>query len=398
MLTPRLHLATARRQRAAGFSLVELMMSLGIMSGVVLLSSSVVLMHAKMYYERLASIDTDQSAQTIINLLQSSGQRAGFGFGHGLVSLGVPAIGQCGPATPPNPYAMPAQDCAHRDNDGRNDRLRIAYVDPWLLYYGHANASTAGPCPGGSHKDPSVLHIPPQSQTGYSTNNQSFRGGNGFNMFIGGQCDTGGGARVFGTSGITLLNDAYGGDGCAELRTYNSVVPSPPGALACSGGFLPGWTMGLAETLDFFTEKDDATNTMQLKLRQQSWGPNTWPIASGVTRFEVRYGLDLKDAPTGAISLCPGCTEDPYTAVLNTRHAWCRDLRAPQDGGDCDIHTTSGQAISMAERYSRIVALHVTFDLSRSVRPGGSLGHAATATTETDSYQTVVALQNLRSY
>jgi len=152
----------------------------------------------------------------------------------------------------------------------------------------------------------------------------------------------------------------------------------------------------LAEVLDFFSVQDPATGVMGLNMSQQSWGPNIWPVAQGVTRFEVRYAIDTQDTPQGKIGTCPTCTEDPYGGSLGSTYAWCRDLRSPAEGGNCALTTTAFQPITANEMYNRIIAMHVTFDLTRTVRPGGSLGYVFSGTQKTSTYQTLVVFRNMQ--
>lgn len=376
-----------------GFTLIEVMFSVGIFGIISVVFFSVVAWQMNTYYGRLAEIDTNLAAQTIINMVQVTANQAGFGFGHDVAASGRVGVGQCLAQTGDNSYMMPSSKCDRLDNGGTSDRLRVAYVDPWLLFISHSGAPSRGPCPGGSGVDPGELHITPDAITSYSAGNRSFRGDK-FNMFAGGRC-VGGGA---GTTMLSLVgNSPNTGDGCAERRVYETFDPGGPPPLACANGFEPGWTMGLAQVNDFYTTFDSTSNSMQLMVRQQAWAPDPSPLAQGVTRFEVRYGIDTSPVPDGRIDPCPTCAEDPMGSAMGGPYSWCRDLRGPDQGGPCNFMGSNGQPMSTSELYNRVVALNVRFDLTHKARPGGYMGHVATGSTqETKTYQTTVRLRNMQ--
>ena len=352
--------------RARGFTLIELMVTLGISSivGAGVIAASV--WQVRSQVGRLAETDARGQAQTVIAAIAEAASFCGYGFGHANDAVGVAATGVCLGTNAYNPgwgYAAYQPRCARLDTGGKSDRLRLSYVDPAMYCHLSPAAPTAGPCNGdASAPDPSLLHVA-QPGIGRDTAQTSF--GAGINTFLGGRCQ-GGGTPSAGTDLIGFDSAATGPQrGCHEIRAFNrgTLDGGPNAGMSCPRGYAAGYTQGVAEMREFYSDVDPVSKLPRLMMAGLMWGQYPAVVAVGVTRFEVRYGFDTSEQRDGRVHPCASCVDDPFSTFLGGPRSWCREVRAPGEGGACVLRDSNGVLLTTKQLQQRVVAIHVSFDL-----------------------------------
>lgn len=362
---PAVSLAPSSTQpHARGFTLVELMVTLAISSvvGAGVIAAS--LWQIRSQVGKLAEMDARAQAQTILAALAESASFAGFGFGHANDAEGVAATGVCMPLSrsdylPGWGYGRYVTTCRGIDNNGNNDRVRFAYADPGMYCYYAASAPTAGPCgTDNSPPNPALLHL---SEVGDRSNTGQGSFGRGMNMFLGGRCQ-GGGTPSAATDLIGFDADSGPPQAqCYEIRSFNrgNMDGGPSSGMSCPKGYAPGFTFGVGEIRELYSDTDPTSGLPRLMMGGLAWGQPPSVVAVGVTRFEVTYGFDTSSTRDTKLDPCPTCTEDPYGSALGGPYAWCREARAES----CPLTDDNGVALTTKQLQSRIIALHVSLDL-----------------------------------
>lgn len=352
--------------RARGFTLVELMVTLGISSivGAGVIAASV--WQVRSQVGRLAESDARGQAQTIIAAIAEAASFCGYGFGHANDAVGVAATGVClgaGDYQPGWGYAPYQTRCAKLDINGKNDRLRFSYVDPGMYCYLSPTAPTAGPCNGDvSAPNPALLHV---AEPGVQRNTGQTTFGAGINTFLGGRCQ-GGGSPSAATDLIGFDTDATGPqNGCHEVRAFRrgTLDGGSNVGTSCPQGYAPGYTQGVAEMREFYSDVDPISKLPRLMMAGLAWGQNPAVVAVGVTRFEVRYAFDTSEQRNGRLRPCASCVDDPFANFPGGPRSWCREVRAPADGGACVLRDETGLALTTTQLQQRVVAIHVSFEL-----------------------------------
>lgn len=317
----------------------------------------------KAYTNRMAELDARMQAQTIFALLADSAASCGFGFGHANDAAGAPAIGVCqltGNYWPGWAYTATRSACAGVDNGGRNDRLRLAWIDinhpAWLA----PAAPSAGPCgTDTSPPDPSRIHLTTDATWAHG----SFPTyDSGTNLFIGGDCQDAPPSAA--TDAVSLSGSSRQPQGgCLDARPFACLTTNGGSALSCPTGYAPGFALGVGETREVYTDTDPISGLPRLMVGSQAFNQLPSVLAVGVTRFEVRYAFDTSSNRNHKLTSCPGCTDDPFGSTFGGPLSWCREVRAGDAGGSCMLTDENGVAIDTAGLRARVLAIHVTFDL-----------------------------------
>lgn len=356
-----------------GFTLIELMLAVGIASIVGVTFFGVMYMQTITYVQRLDELDAHANARAALNVIRRYARNARWGMVSGSTGAGTVGIGKCYNS------ALPSQSmgaCNNLSSDSGADRMRAVYIINDTEYVGNQNYGSSSNCVSGLFDSSSYVHVN-QAPVRLLTANTI--------IGIGGICV---GANPPAASDVMILTGDSPGANCSHRYAFTMLEGT---TLSCGNGYDKGFSFGRAVVADFYILKD-ATGRPQLMMRTD---PTVAPakgsvVAYGIEDMQIRYGVD---------------TSFPSDRSVDV---WCDDPRIVSDGGNCDTkQTNTGTAYATADNYNRIIAIQVTLRVrTDSPRPSlnvlpldPNLTLANPVTNPKDGYQrwiysTTIALRN----
>ena len=350
----------SRRKNERGFTLVELMLTLGV-SGIVMtgIAAAFVLQH-RTHVAELNYIEAQQNARASIALLKRYIRDSGWGFMPNAAAGGVNApIGQCfacdvtDPTTTPLAIATtctgiltPQDNCDNFDPDvlgasggptTGTDRLRVVRMRADEFVPRNPEAFlVAGPIPAVDTTLGGVAGHPLASPD---------------YIVVSGECD-GDAPREFGHSIIEVIGDG-GASGGGSDHTYNIGADVSWG---CTTGYDASFNIGRAFMADFFIHQSDREPRLMVRLGLDEATDNFFVVAYDIEDLQAVYGVDTGDPedatptnPDGRVALETGAVDDD----------WCDDLT--------DANCADGFG-SLEDRRARVQAVRVSI-VARTADP-----------------------------
>ena len=361
-------------RNARGFSLVELMVALGVGAVVMTTFAGTMISQQRNAYMQLEATEAQQNARAVINILQRYIRAAGTSFTASPTIMGAIAIGGC--FTPQsNPAALVPEskngcdnaiDVGDTTNTYRSDRIRIAYANPDGMNHAAASANFSS---GGTI---SVVMSPA------ATPGHPWAGTAPFMALISGTC----------SGDSNMYNDLFQ----VTAKTTGNPVQY---TLAVATGFTTqlcstrtysigsgGYRFAQAQVTDFYIDRSLGVTEPRLMV---NFLPNRGMGQAQVVAYDIddvqfRYGID--SLPN--VALGDGIAD-----------IWCDDPSAT--GSTCNT------GLSDRVNQARIVAVHMAVVArTRTARPDQPASSSMTNFNHTingDNYKrwvfyTTVALRN----
>ena len=332
---------TRRRQRA--FTLIELMVTLGMGATLSAAFFGIVYSQNVTYLERLQEVDAHQNARAALNIVQRYVRQSRYGMAQDGNSIGTPAIGRCynTSVTSQSQSNCTGVDVVNANNTA--DRLRAVFMVNDNDFVSSQPNGAQGSCPTGSYVDSTYI----RTNVTPTTNPFTFP----TVAAIAGSCtlstDQNAGIGFTAASDVVILTGDSGfGDNCAHRYVFSALEGAGLSCSAARQGYAPNFSFGHASVADFFITLN-TTNQPQLMLRLDPTQPISaaYIVAFNVENMQIWYGIDTNTTNTGP----------------STRNVfWCHDPRNVSDGGTCNALRSDGSAFLTNQIYNRIVAVKVT--------------------------------------
>ena len=318
-----------RRHAAAGFTLLELMLTLGVGSLLGAATYGIMFMQTTSFLDRMDEFDLHHNGRAAMSVVRRLLQQTGYGMGQHPEAQGVSAIGQCmlrGDAP-----LLASNACNRVASDGGADRLRSLSVAADAYTSRYSQTPSNQQCDLSGTGPLNVINTQQAVPLPLSTTRL---------LAIGGDCE---GGDVTAASDLLTLRRDTPGNGC--LHRYEVVDASSGAAtLSCPQGYSPNFTFGYANLADLFI-RSMSDGTPCLMLAQD---PTAAPqvVAFNVEDLQVRYGINLTM---------------PASASADT---WCDDPRPASAGGTCPAQSVPpGTVFDASDLRNRIVAVRVALRL-----------------------------------
>lgn len=360
------------RHAPRGYTLIELMLVVGIAGILATTFGSVMYFQVNTYMQRLDETDAHQTARGAFNAIRHSAQGARYGFGQNPNATGSVAVGRCAQ----NTGSMSQGACANADY-GVFDRLRLVSIVNDQYFVGSSPYSSAGPCSLTATQsaviDPNHINLATVPTLNLDPN---------VAYGIGGNCaDASSGAA---TDLIALGHAQSGASGCSYAASFVRLEDNQQ-TLSCPTGYAKGFAFGVVKIRDYFVVQDSNNpNNYNLMLRTRPYSDLTQTsaqqtLAYNVSAFKVQYLIDY---------------DTPPDHRADNANAPCNDPRASVDGGNCPNIDSQGNTLSSQQLYNRIVAIQVSLGV-RTATPRAHLSGPTTSNGyRTFSYTSQFSIRN----
>ena len=316
---------TPRRRGQGGYTLVEIMVSLGVatilMSGI----TAGVQYYFAHFHRQVDKATARQTGRVVVDLLRQSALRSGWGFNPDIAADGAQYLGVC---FDDSNSPKRGTDCNNLSSDGGSDRLTVFYGNSTKFQGAVRETATTGSVPvvleQSNVDDPFDDDLVDEL------------------VFVSGTCV---GTEV--TSHVLGERTTDGGLWVGQNGTYRhsfgySPLPSSGSLNECSSG-RTNFNFGLLHVAEFridrTTEPDHPTLLMRTDPRV-SWevtNPEVMIVGRDVDDLQILYGVD-----TGVASMVDGIPD-----------VWCSEPATLSGEEGCNTGLTA------AENLNRIVALQI---------------------------------------
>ena len=351
-------LNTTERAKQKGFTLVELMLTVGLGGIVAAAITGTMIAQQQTYHMALEFTEAQQNVRAVLDVMNHYTRQAGRGFavaggGRGSSSItlaGSPFIGSCfsGKSHTGSGLGGAQNNC---DNvDTKVDRLRVSFADAEKIYedavYDLVLDPSAGAvkiCCNGS----SIEYMCHNSTTDGALHASTEKISSSTPLYglISGTCDDGNLAndlvlltRVTNCSNLTSGYNTY---------TYNSDLSGTTNSFALSCTYVSGaFNVARAEVVDFYLDRttDSLHPTLKMNRQSASGSSNAQIVAYDIEDIQFQFGIDTSKNPDGILG-------DDGTPI------WCDDLNTPADSvGDDDCAGLNVFASSLGYQ-QRVIAL-----------------------------------------
>jgi prepilin-type N-terminal cleavage/methylation domain-containing protein len=344
--------------RPRGYTLLELMVVVGMASILGTTFCSVMYYQVLTYMERLDEVDAHQSARAAFNVVRRAIQGARYGMAQNINAKGVPGIGRCGATSGTGSQG----NCTAQD--GNSDRMRVIGIVPDRNFIGAPSYPSAGPCDGtGAPTDATRINVTQDPNFPFAATPLPQL------LVIGGNCSDGNAA---GNDVLIYGSDAGAANGCSHR--YNFTFLEPASGLACPTGYASSFGFGTGRVSDFYIYPDSLNpNARNLMVRSDPRVPLSAGdvVAFNVQRFNVTYQIDTTTPPDRRADVS------------------CADPRSAADGGSCNLTDSQGNLLTTQQNYNRIVGVLVSLQVQsntyRANLPGSTNGYRTWTYTSTFS-------------
>lgn len=284
---------TYRKASSRGYTLIELILVLGLLGIVLTTIGLMVRQGYQLHYVQLDRLEAHQNGRTALEFIKRSLREAAWGGSNGLNHRGTIVVGGC------FDDALADSKLCNNVDDG-SDRIRIyrGLAEPHVFRQAHnSKAGGLGIAVGPISSSDPMAAVSLSGKLG----------------LISGKCS--GMSGIFGTSAVIITGDSGGGG----FHHRFSVNPFGGGSaqLACPAGFTD-FRFGRAQAIDFFIDRSDEARGPVLKIRYDGGLGSDEPesasfeVAGGIENLQIQYGIDSSEP---ADNIADQWCNDPF-AVL----------------------------------------------------------------------------------
>ena len=350
-------LGKTRRLREKGFTLVELMLTVGLGGIVAGAIVGTMVTQQQGYQTALEFSEAQQNIRAALDVINYYARQAGRGFavagngtGSSVVTLaGSPFIGTCysGSSHSGSGLGAAQDNCDNIDTDV--DRLRIAFADASKIYddaaYDLAIDDSAGEIKICCDESGSELCHGSTSVGALHASTETVSSASPIYGLISGTCSDGSLANdlvlLTSSSDCSSLSSGY------NTYTYNSDLSGATTSTTLTCSYSAGaFRLSRAEVIDFFIDKttDSLHPTLNMNRQSAAGSDNVQIVAYDIEDIQFQYGLDTSSTPDGILG-------DGGTPV------WCDDLYTTSDSVGDDDCAGLGVLGSTAAYQQRVIAL-----------------------------------------
>ena len=352
------------RQSARGYTLIELMLVMGLLGIVLTTIGLMVRQGYQLHYVQLDRLEAHQNGRIALDFIKKSLREAAWGGSNSLNHRGTIVVGGC--------FDESLNDSKVCNNvDEGSDRIRVyrGLAEPHVFRQPHNSKDGGlGIAVGAIDEADPMAAVSLNGQLG----------------LISGKCA--GMPGIFGTSAVTISGDSSGGG--FHHRFSVSPFGGGSGQLACPGGFTD-FRFGRAQAIDLFIDRSDEVRGPVLRIRydggmaEEDGEGIGFEIAGGIENLQIQYGID---------------SSDPADNITDT---WCNDPFAVL--GECNL------GFGEEENLARVIAARVEIVARNVTQRTSMMGDLDTSIEIQDSeiedvddgfqryiYRATVALRNKR--